>query len=58
MTPIRNPRECHKPHVHVHVKVRKQARMDKDKLSLVEDYQCKNQYHNGISKGDKAHLRC
>ena len=52
MTPIRHPRECHKPHVHVHVVVRKQARMDKDEFSLVEEYQCRNQYHNGISKED------
>ena len=36
MTPPNSPCEFHKPRVHV--EVRKQARMDKDEFSIVEDY--------------------
>ena len=42
----------HKPPVHV--EVRKQVRLDNDEFSIVEDYMCRNQYTNSISKGDKA----
>ena len=31
--------------------------MDKDEFSVVEDYLRRNQYPEGISKGDKANLR-
>ena len=47
------------PHVKPRVvfEVRKLARMDKDEFSVVEDYLRRNQYPEGISKGDKANLR-
>ena len=32
--------------------------MNKDEFSVVEDYLRRNQYPEGISKGDKANLRC
>ena len=50
-----SPHEFHKPRVVV--EVRKLARMDKDEFSVVEDYLRRNQYSEGISKGDKANLR-
>ena len=41
----------------IYAEVRKLARMDKDEFSVVEDYLRRNQYPEGISKGDKANLR-
>ena len=49
MTPLHKPRAV--------VEGRKLARMDKDEFSVVEDYLRRNQYPEGISKGDKANLR-